>query len=70
MKKSYLKLKDYLDKGEINKKEWSFYLAVIVATALVELSIQGGIAPCTFPLIILVVLFLFLKYIFPIKPEN
>jgi hypothetical protein len=70
MKMMYQKLMDYLDRGKINKKEWGFYLVVIVASALVELSIQNNIAPCTFPLIIFIVLFIFLKYIFPIRSEN
>jgi hypothetical protein len=70
MKMMYQKMMDYLDRGKINKKEWSFYLVVIVASTLVELSIQSDIAPCTFPLIILIVLFIFLKYIFPIRSEN
>jgi hypothetical protein len=70
MKKIFQEFMDYLDKEKVNKREWGFYLVVIVAAALAELSIQSGIAPCAFPLIMLIVLFLFLKYISPIVPEK
>lgn len=55
---------------KINKKEWSYYLLAMVATVMVELSIQSGVAICTFPLIMLIVLFISLKYIFPIEPDK
>lgn len=55
---------------KINTKEWSYYLLAMVAAVMVELSIQSGVAICTFPLIMLIVLFISLKYIFPIEPEK
>lgn len=64
------KLTDNFNYGKINKKEWGVYLVVIVAAGLVELSILGGVEACTFPLIILSVLFLFLKNIFPVRQEK
>ncbi len=67
MKMMYQKIMDYLN--SINKKEWGFYLVILIAAALTELSILVGIEACTFPVIILSVLFLFLKYIFPVRPE-
>ena len=70
MKKMYQKLTDNFDSGKINKKEWGFYLVAIVAAGLVELSILGGVEACAFPIIILSVLFLFLKNIFPVRPEK
>ena len=66
----YQKMMDYLDRGKINKKEWGFYLVVLVAAGLAELFILVGIEACTFPIIILSVLFLFLKNIFPVRPEK
>ena len=63
-------LTDNFDYGKINNKDWGVYLVAIVAAGLVELSILGGVEACTFPLIILSVLFLFLKIIFPIRQEK
>ena len=64
------KLMDYLDGEKINKRNLSFYLVLIVATILFELSNSAGIALCTFLPIMLVVLFIFLKYIFPVEVEH
>ena len=66
----YQKIMDFLDGEKINKKGLAIFLVAGGATVLSELSIQVGIAPCTFPLIILAVLFVFLKYIFPTKSEE
>lgn len=70
MKKAFQELVDYFKQKGINKRQWGFYLVVMIATVLVELSISSGTAPCVFPLIMLAVLFVFLKYIFPAKPEE
>ena len=61
---------DYLDGEKINKRKLSFFLVIILATILFELSNSVGIALCTFLPIMLVVLFIFLKYIFPVEAKR
>ena len=64
MKKMFQEFTDYLDREKINKREWGYYLMAMVGTLLV------GLVPCAYPLVMLGILFISLKYIFPLEPEK